>query len=358
MDRQVTLAVIIPVFNGEKYIKQSIYSVLNQPCKDLIVVVVNDGSKDNTQLIVEEIASNDNRVILLNQKNKGVSAARNNALDYCNSIINPRYIAFLDSDDVWVKNFYTEDLRDLLLDENKDFYMFEYFDGDENIKRGKLHVLDNAHEDDTYKKFGNYFCSLIYSNAVMRKYNIRFPEKIKVQEDVVFRYLFTTFSNRYSFVKKPIFVYRSNNNSVSHSKFNPSKRYFEDVVPAWEYVMDCLNKFDKHLSKKDYDKNIEQSRSMIKTYLIEFIQVSLAHGMKKEDINKQLKLCKYYSFLEDDSIWLDLCRKNIWSEFINTPLKLQIKLRTKYLVLNFLRKFRNVSFVVKKKYPIDISKLV
>ena len=279
-------------------------------------------------------------------------------MDYCNSIINPRYIAFLDSDDVWVKNFYTEDLRDLLLDENKDFYMFEYFDGDENIKRGKLHVLDNAHKDDTFKEFGHHFCSLIYSNAVMRKYNIRFPEKIKVQEDVVFRYLFTAFSNRYSFVKKPIFVYRSNNNSVVHSKFNPSKRYFEDVIPAWEYVMNFLNKVDKNLSKEVYDKIIEQSRIMIKTYLVEFIQVSLSLGMKKSDINKQLKLCKYYSFLEDDSIWLDLCRKNIWSEFINSPLKLQIKLRTKYLVLNFLRKFRNVSFVVKKRYPMDISKLV
>ena len=71
IDRKEILAVIISVFNGEKYIKQSIYSVLNQPCKDLIVVVVNDGSKDNTQLIVEEIASKDNRVILLNQKKQG-----------------------------------------------------------------------------------------------------------------------------------------------------------------------------------------------------------------------------------------------------------------------------------------------
>lgn len=71
IERQIALAVIIPTYNGEKYIEQSIYSVLNQPCKDLIVVVVNDGSKDNTQLIVEEIASNDNRVILLNQKKQG-----------------------------------------------------------------------------------------------------------------------------------------------------------------------------------------------------------------------------------------------------------------------------------------------
>lgn len=94
INKQPALAVIIPAYNGEKYIEQAIYSVLNQPCKDLIIIVVNDGSKDNTQRIVEKITSKDNRVILLNQTNKGVSAARNKALDYCSSDINPKYSIF------------------------------------------------------------------------------------------------------------------------------------------------------------------------------------------------------------------------------------------------------------------------
>ncbi|MDD6619979.1 MAG: glycosyltransferase family 2 protein, partial [Eubacteriales bacterium] len=103
------LYMVIPCYNEEevlpetsKRLREKINSLIEKGKidKESRIVFVNDGSKDNTQLIVEEIASNDNRVILLNQKNKGVSAARNNALDYCNSIINPRYIAFLDSDDV------------------------------------------------------------------------------------------------------------------------------------------------------------------------------------------------------------------------------------------------------------------
>ena len=89
------LSVIVPVYNGEKYIKDCLESIINQTYKDLQIIVVNDGSTDNTEAIVGEIADKDSRVQLINKENGGVSSARNVGLEY----VNKDCITFVDDDD-------------------------------------------------------------------------------------------------------------------------------------------------------------------------------------------------------------------------------------------------------------------
>ena len=104
-DRRPLVTVIMPVFNGEQYIEEAIWSVLKQPEKDLVLIVINDGSKDNTQELIERIAVNDVRLIIIQQDNSGVSVARNKGI--AKSLeMGARYLAFLDSDDVWCKDFF------------------------------------------------------------------------------------------------------------------------------------------------------------------------------------------------------------------------------------------------------------
>ncbi len=88
------ISVIIPAYNAEKTISATVESVLKQTLPPYEVIVVNDGSKDRTQEIVEAMGE---RVILINQSNSGVSAARNNGLAHAEG----EWVAFLDSDDVW-----------------------------------------------------------------------------------------------------------------------------------------------------------------------------------------------------------------------------------------------------------------
>ncbi len=92
------ISVVIPLYNKERYIKRAICSVLNQSFGDFEIIIVNDGSTDNSLSIVEDIA--DARIKLINQKNAGVSAARNRG------IMESKYdfIAFLDADDEWKEN--------------------------------------------------------------------------------------------------------------------------------------------------------------------------------------------------------------------------------------------------------------
>lgn len=90
------ISVIIPVFNAQKYLLESIGSVLNQTLKEIEIIVINDGSTDQTLEILESISIKDSRLIILNQKNSGQAIASNKALE----IAKGEYIKYFDADDL------------------------------------------------------------------------------------------------------------------------------------------------------------------------------------------------------------------------------------------------------------------
>ena len=94
------ISIVIPTYNSEKYIARCLDSVLAQEERDFEAIVVNDGSKDKTAVLVEEYVKKDKRIILINQENGGVSKARNTGLDRAQG----EYIFFVDSDD-WIPTY-------------------------------------------------------------------------------------------------------------------------------------------------------------------------------------------------------------------------------------------------------------
>lgn len=100
MKNNILVSVIIPIYNTEKYIEETILSVLKQTHSNLELIVVDDGSTDNTFKFLEAICKDDRRIKLIKQKNQGVSIARNTGF----SVSKGSYIAYLDADDVWAPN--------------------------------------------------------------------------------------------------------------------------------------------------------------------------------------------------------------------------------------------------------------
>jgi glycosyltransferase involved in cell wall biosynthesis len=91
------ISIIVPAYNAERFIGRTLSSALNQTFKDIEVIVVNDGSTDKTQFIVEKFAASDRRVRLFNTTNRGVATARNFGIENARGT----YVAFLDADDLW-----------------------------------------------------------------------------------------------------------------------------------------------------------------------------------------------------------------------------------------------------------------
>ena len=89
------ISVIVPVYNVEEYLPKCLESIINQTYKNLEIILVDDGSTDNSGIICEDYAEKDKRIKVVHQTNLGISAARNAGLDLCSG----DYITFVDSDD-------------------------------------------------------------------------------------------------------------------------------------------------------------------------------------------------------------------------------------------------------------------
>ena len=133
------VSVIIPVYNVEKYLRECLDSVVNQTIKDIEIICVNDGSTDGSLDILNEYCSNDDRFVIINQENQGLSVARNNGLNSASG----DYIAFIDSDDYLLNNDYLEKFLktfnlQLTMVNDKTFSIDEVKEG-LKIRKGKKH---------------------------------------------------------------------------------------------------------------------------------------------------------------------------------------------------------------------------
>jgi len=114
MEENNLVSVVIPVYNVEKYIEETVSSVLNQTHKNIELIIVNDGSNDNTFVQLTQLKEKDSRIAVINKPNSGVCDSRNRGLEKANG----KFITFLDADDVWEPNFIEDCLNVFYFDDN------------------------------------------------------------------------------------------------------------------------------------------------------------------------------------------------------------------------------------------------
>ena len=117
----VKISVIVPVYNCEDYLEESIKSILNQSFKDIEVICFDDGSTDNSLEILNELSMQENRIKVYTQKNQGSSVARNNALEKASG----DYIYFFDADDYIVDDC-LEKIYNNAINNDSDIVFFKY----------------------------------------------------------------------------------------------------------------------------------------------------------------------------------------------------------------------------------------
>lgn len=180
----VKISVIVPIYNVEDFLGRCLDSITNQSFKDIEIICINDGSVDNSVSILEDYAKKDNRIKILNQKNSGVSAARNNGLREAKG----EYISFVDSDD-WIDLDFYEKLYNSAKKYDADIAVC-------GIKRlrsykWKYHLKIDKEEFtfDKDKKFQLcdvpekcYVWNKIYKLSELKKHNIKFEEGVYFED--------------------------------------------------------------------------------------------------------------------------------------------------------------------------------
>ena len=123
------VSVIIAAYNIEEYIERCIESVINQSEIEIEIIIVNDGSTDNTLNIIKKMSDLDERIIIINQKNQGLVEARKRGLKNANG----KFILFLDGDD-WLENNCVEELYKTAIDKNADVVLYNAYKAYEDKK--------------------------------------------------------------------------------------------------------------------------------------------------------------------------------------------------------------------------------
>jgi len=175
------ISVIIPVYNKEATIKRVINSVLNQSFTDFELIIVNDGSIDNSEENILEYQEKDSRIIYIKQENKGVAFARNVGIEYAKS----KYISFLDADDE-IDNLFLQKMLDTILDANV-CYCGHYDVLEGKSKKSKFSFVEgDVLEDYLFNRCTPNTNSWLIKKEYIDQFKIRFSIDIDWGEDMEF----------------------------------------------------------------------------------------------------------------------------------------------------------------------------
>lgn len=291
MNKQSLISVIIPVYNVEKYLKICLESVVNQTYKNLEIIIVNDGSTDNSLNIMNKYKS-DKRVKIYSKENGGLSSARNYGIDNSHG----EFISFIDSDD-YISNDFIEKLYKQIKCDNSDISMCRYIR--EENKFTHTYAAKKLNSEDALEKILYQDDQTLYSVAAWNKLyrkeifdDIRYPYG-KYNEDMFIICEVMKKVKQISICDFVGYYYRINANSITQEKFS-SKRL--DVVEACDHIINAING----------KKNLEDAAVNLKfrrcfEMYAKIIKAENREKYKQEEINLKLELKKLSKAIISDN---------------------------------------------------------
>lgn len=241
------VSIIVPVYNAEKYLMDTVHSILKQTYKDFELILIDDGSIDNSFNLCRSIADTDKRAIAIHQENKGVSAARNTGIN----IAKGNYICFVDSDD-----YIEPDMLECLV-KNAENYQADIsccglvqvaLDGE--IKNHYCHG-EKKFFTDMQELMRAFFSEPLYKEILYGPYNkiirteivkaVHFNEKYTVAEDLLFNFECLEIANTFYLENRELYHYIKRKNSISTSKF--AEKEFDYIYVADILLNKCKNKY-------------------------------------------------------------------------------------------------------------------
>lgn len=283
MKNKPMISVIVPVYNVEKYIKKGIESLLAQSYQNIEIILVDDGSPDNSPAILDQYTKKDSRIKVLHQKNQGVSTARNNGI----KISNGEYILFVDGDD-YVGKDYVEFFYKLISQKSADiavnYDLFSALNSSHNHhEKEEVESPEQIIEDIYLGKMNVAVWNKMYKKSFLEKNNIRFNPKIWYGEGMLFNIECLSSTKKIAVGSRKVYYQVYNQNSAMRS-FNMEsnlcgirslelqKKYLDKknkkLKRAWEYHLRCFNRsiltgiIKTNLKKKYYSQYKECIRGL------------------------------------------------------------------------------------------------
>lgn len=229
------ISVIIPVYNSEKYLGKVIDSIIAQNYSCWELILVDDGSTDASGNICDEYALKDVRIRAFHQKNQGVSAARNFALEK----ISGDYVTFIDSDD-WIEPNYFCHFAEFFKVEDQIVYQGYAMDYEGNVFQNSIIEIP---ESNKVLHLGAIW-GKCFSVGIIQNNNIRFDERLNLHEDHVFYYECLKYTKRFDFSTNVGYHYMHYGEQSLSRKLQSSNSYFlasDLLIDYYQYDITAIN---------------------------------------------------------------------------------------------------------------------
>ncbi len=256
-------SIIVPVYNVEKFLRESLDSIISQTLKDFEVICVNDGSTDNSLEILKEYANKDSRIKVISQENQGQGVARNNAID----IAQGKYLLFVDPDD-FIESNTLEVLYNKFHETDVDIIQFDYAtckeDGThkrvETFKKRlkkyfnysiKNNQIFNWHKINKKNLEGMYLAiwNKAYKTSFIKEHHIKFAPT-KTGEDNVFSISSNLLANKILYINKVFYFYRTRTGSAVNKASNDNFDVFENMKILKDFLV-TNNLYEEYKSSFD-----------------------------------------------------------------------------------------------------------
>lgn len=310
----INVSVIIPVYNVEQYLEEAIKSVMNQTLKNIEIIIINDGSTDKSEIIIENYLKVDKRIVLIKQKNKGQSVARNQGIKKARG----KYIYFMDSDDFieqeTLEKCYLECEKNKLelicfdaitfLDtsaNNFDCKLLNYnrnFLKENRIYSGK-EIISKSLKN---KKYIVSPCLYFFKKSILQEKKIKFYEGI-IYEDTLFTTLLLTNIEKLMYLSNRFYYRRYRRDSIMTSKIQEKnlKSLFLIFKELEKYR---VKKLKDRLDIKNFNKILSDILSKIFSFIIlnenlksNCEKISILKKKYRKYLNLKIKIKIYFSFI-------------------------------------------------------------
>ena len=240
-----SVSVIVPFYNVENYIEKCLQTLVGQTLDDIEIILVNDGSKDRSKIVVDKFLKQyPEKIVYLEKENGGLSDARNYAIPYAKG----EYIAFLDSDDYVEKTMY-KDMYELAKKEDSDMVECNFYWEYPDKKKEDVGIVYNGKKE-MLEKIRVVAWNKLIRKEVLEKSKVLFPKGLRY-EDVEFTYKLIPYLDKVSFLKKPCVHYIQREGSISNNQNERNKEIFDVLANVIDFYK-ANNLYDEYKDELEY----------------------------------------------------------------------------------------------------------
>lgn len=319
--KQILISIIIPVYNAEEYIDLCLQSILNQINDSIEVILINDGSKDNSKEKCKYYSKIYKNIVLINQENLGVSEARNSGL----KVATGKYIAFVDSDDTIKPNTINLLLKEI---ENNSMDLIVWgIERTQHFKSGNVKKEIITHETIEYINgnfqehlnkylknwYFNYTWNKLYKKSIIENSNLKFDGTMSTSEDLLFNSLYLKNCKRVKILNNVLYDYRkisetSLTRKYHNDQYEMQKKAYNQLVVTLEsnnqykglnklslddYYIKFAYTVIYNLTNKRFNMSSKQKKEVLKAILNDKELINIL----SENLNSKFNKIFYYSLM-------------------------------------------------------------